>query len=78
MAADRAGGLYLADPAGARIVHAAADGSFVRQLRDPALAGVRQIQSSPDGRRLFGLVAGGVLVFDVPPEIPASVPLQTD
>jgi hypothetical protein len=64
---DRAGGLYLADPAHARILHARADGTFVRQFRDPALAGVREIQSSPDGQRLYGLVASGVLVFDVPP-----------
>lgn len=64
---DRAGGLYLADPAHARILHTRADGTFVRQFRDPALAGVREIQSSPDGQRLYGLVATGVLVFDVPP-----------
>jgi hypothetical protein len=66
IASDRAGGLYLADPANARVVQAALDGSVVRELRDAALAGVRQIQSSPDGRRLYGLVASGVLVFDVP------------
>ena len=64
---DRAGGLYLADPAHARILHVRADGTFVRQFRDPALAGLREIQSSPDGQRLYGLVASGVLVFDVPP-----------
>jgi hypothetical protein len=66
LAADRAGGLYLADPTNARIVHTTATGEFVRQLRDPALAGVRQIQTSLDGRRLFGLVATGVLSFDIP------------
>ena len=65
--ADRAGGLYLADPAHARVLHTRADGTFVRQFRDPALAGVREIQSSPDGQRLYGLVASGVLVFDIPP-----------
>jgi hypothetical protein len=64
---DRAGGLFLADPAHARILHTRADGSLVRQFRDPALAGVREIQSSPDGQRLYGLVAAGVLVFDIPP-----------
>jgi hypothetical protein len=64
---DRAGGLYLADPAHARILHTRADGSLVRQFRDPALAGVREVQSSPDGQRLYGLVASGVLVFDIPP-----------
>jgi hypothetical protein len=64
--ADRAGGLYLADPSRARILQTAADGTLLRQLRDPALGGVRQIQSSPDGRRLYGLVAAGVLVFDLP------------
>ena len=67
LTSDRAGGLYLADPAHARVLHVLADGSFVRQFRDPALAGVREIQSSPDGQRLYGLVASGVLVFDVPP-----------
>ena len=67
IAPDHAGGLYLADPAHARIVEASFDGGFVRQFTDPALAGLRQIQSSTDGRRLYGLVASGVLVFDVPP-----------
>jgi hypothetical protein len=64
---DRAGGLFLADPAHARILHTRADGSLVRQFRAPALAGVREVQSSPDGQRLYGLVASGVLVFDIPP-----------
>jgi hypothetical protein len=66
MAPDRVGGLYLADPANARILQTTADGQLLRQLRDAALAGVRQIQSSPDGRRLYGLVASGVLEFDIP------------
>ena len=64
---DGAGGLYLADPGHARILHVSEDGAFVRQFSDPALAGLRDIQSSPDGRRLYGLVASGVLVFDIPP-----------
>jgi hypothetical protein len=67
IAADRGGGLFLADPANARILQVARDGSLIRQLRDPALAGVRQIRSSLDGQRVFGLVASGVLVFDTPP-----------
>lgn len=66
IAADRSGGLFLADPAHARLLHIAADGGFVRQLRDPALAGVHQIQTSPDGRRLYALVATGVLGLDIP------------
>jgi hypothetical protein len=66
LAPDRMGGLYLADPSNARVLHVSADGSFVRQLRDPALGGVRQIQSSLDGQRLFGLVATGVVAFDIP------------
>ncbi len=66
MASDRAGGLYLADPAHARVVQVTSEGAFLRQLRDPALAGIRQLQSSPDGRRLFGLVASGVLAFELP------------
>jgi sugar lactone lactonase YvrE len=66
IASDRAGGLFLADPGRSRILHTAADGTLLRQLRDPALAGVRQIKSSVDGRRIYGLVTSGVLVFDVP------------
>jgi hypothetical protein len=66
VAPDRSGGLYLADPNHARVLHTTADGALLRQLRDPALGGVRLIQSSPDGRRLYGLVASGVLVFDLP------------
>jgi hypothetical protein len=70
IALDGAGGLYLADPAHARILHMTADGAVLRQLRDPALAGLRQIHSSLDRRRLFGLVASGVLVFDIPEALP--------
>jgi hypothetical protein len=66
VAPDRSGGLYLVDPTHARILHTTADGALLRQLRDPSLGGVRLIQSSPDGRRLYGLVASGVLVFDLP------------
>jgi hypothetical protein len=66
IASDRLGGLFLADPANARILQVGHDGSLIRQLVDPALAGVRQIQSSLDGQRVFGLVASGVLVFDTP------------
>jgi hypothetical protein len=73
MTSDRAGGLYLADGANARVLHTAADGSLLRQLRDPALAGVRQIHSSLDGRHLYGLVASGVLVFDLPSEVQEPV-----
>jgi hypothetical protein len=72
LATDRRGGLYLADPTYGRILQTAADGAFVRQLRDPALGGVRLIQSSPDGRRLYGLVATGVLAIDVPTDGPSS------
>lgn len=64
---DRAGGLYVADPSNGRILHVGPDGAVLRELRDPALGGVRQIQSSQDGQRVFGLVASGVLVFDTPP-----------
>jgi hypothetical protein len=70
MAADRTGGLYLADPGNARILQTTVEGSLIRQLRNPALAGVRQIQSSLDGRRIYGLVTSGVLVFDVPEALP--------
>jgi hypothetical protein len=66
LASDRAGGLYLADPANARVLQTNLDGMVLRELRDPTLAGVRQIQTSLDGRRLYGLVGSGVLVFDLP------------
>ena len=66
IAPDRAGGLYLADPRTRASCTPPPTATVLRQLRDPALAGVRQIQSSPDGRRLYGLVPSGVLVFDLP------------
>ncbi|GAC1313186.1 MAG: hypothetical protein NVSMB2_00760 [Chloroflexota bacterium] len=72
MASDRAGGLFLADAANGRVLHTDADGALIRQLRNPSFAGVRQIQSSLDGRRLYGLVASGVLVFEVPATVPGE------
>jgi len=68
IASDRAGSLYVADPENARVLQTGLDGSVARQLRDPALGGVRLIQTSLDGRRLYALVASGVLVFDIPAE----------
>ena len=72
IAPDRAGGLYVADPANSRILHTSADGALLAQLRNPSLGGVRQIQSSPDGRRLYGLVTSGVLSIDLPGVEPSS------
>jgi hypothetical protein len=66
IATDRGSGLYLADPANQRILHTALDGTILQELRDPALGDVRDIETSLDGRRLFGIVASGVLVFDIP------------
>jgi hypothetical protein len=66
IAPDRAGGLYLADPLDARVVQTRLDGTPIRQLRSPLLAGMRAIGISLDGRRLFALVATGVLVADIP------------
>jgi hypothetical protein len=66
IAPDRGGGLYLADPSDARVVQMSLDGDVVRQLRAPALAGVRAIDVSLDGHRLYALVASGVLVADIP------------
>jgi len=66
IASDRGGGLYLADPSDARVVQVSLDGNVVRQLRSPALAGVRAIDVSLDGHRLYALVASGVLVADIP------------
>lgn len=72
LASDRAGGLYLADPDNGRVLHTTADGELIAQLRNPSFAGVRQIQSSLDGRRLYGLVASGVLVFEVSATLPSA------
>jgi hypothetical protein len=66
IASDRSGGVLLADPLDARVVQTRVDGTLVRQLRSPALAGVREIDVSLDGRRLYALVATGVLVADIP------------
>jgi hypothetical protein len=66
MASDRSGGVYLADPLDARVVQTTLNGALVRQLRSPALAGVRAIDISLDGHRLYALVATGVLVADIP------------
>ena len=66
IASDRAGGLYVADPINARVLQVSSDGNVLRQLRDAALGGVGQIQSSRGGRTIYGLVASGVLVFDTP------------
>ncbi len=66
IAPDRQGGLFLADPLNGRVLHITVDGTLMSQFRDPALAGLRQIQSSLDGQRIYGLVAAGVLVFDLP------------
>jgi hypothetical protein len=70
--ADRMGGLYLADAANGRVLHTTADGAYVRELRHPALAGLRQLKSSLDGRRLYGLVTSGILTFDVPDADPGD------
>jgi hypothetical protein len=66
MAPDRDGGLYLADPLAARIVQTRLDGSVVRELQAPALAGVRAIDLSLDRQRLYALVQSGILVIDIP------------
>jgi hypothetical protein len=69
IAPDRQGGLFLADPLSARVLHIDADGTLLGQFRHPALGGLRQIQSSLDGHRVYGLVASGVLVFDLPEDV---------
>ena len=66
IAPDRAGGLFLADPLGARILQARLDGSVLRVMEAPALAGVRAIDVSLDGQRLYALVESGILVIDLP------------
>jgi hypothetical protein len=66
MAADRAGGLYLADSLNARVIDIRLDGTIVRELRAPSLAGVRAVDASVDGQRLFALVDAGILVIDIP------------
>jgi hypothetical protein len=67
--ADPNGGLLLADPAGLRILQVAPDGSLLRELRDPTgsgLAGVRGLELTADGDRLFALNASGVVTMDLP------------
>lgn len=68
MASDRAGGLYLADPSHARIVQTTLNGNILRELRAPELNGVRAMDASQDGHRLYALVDSGILVFDIPAE----------
>jgi hypothetical protein len=68
MASDRAGGLYLADPVDARVVETDLNGTVLRELRAPQLAGVRAMDVSLDGRRLYALVDSGILVVDIPAE----------
>lgn len=69
IAPDRQGGLYLADPLHGRVLHTSADGTILGQFRNAMLTGLRQIQSSLDGQRIYGLVASGVMVFDLPGDI---------
>ncbi len=81
IASDGTDGLYLADPLNARVVHASGDGRFLRQLRAAApqsLAGLRGLQLSADGRRLYTLASDGVLAFALPAEIPAPLELTAD
>jgi hypothetical protein len=66
IAPDRAGGMYLADPLNARVVQTRPDGTVLRELRTPAFAGVRAIDVSLDGARLYALVDSGILVVDIP------------
>ena len=66
MAPDRAGGLYVADPIGARIMQVQLGGTVLRELEAPALSGVRAIDVSLDGQRLYALVESGILVIDLP------------
>jgi len=68
MAPDRAGGLYLADPHGARVVQTKLDGVVQRELRAPELTGIRAMDVSLDGRRLYALIDSGILVVDIPAE----------
>jgi hypothetical protein len=68
MAPDRAGGLYLADPANARIVQTNLQGNVLRELRAPELAAVRAMDVSLDGQRLYALIDSGILVVDIPAE----------
>jgi len=68
LAADRTGGLYLADPSHASIVQTSLDGTVLREMRAPELAGVRAMDVSLDGHRLYALVDSGVLVVDIPAE----------
>jgi hypothetical protein len=46
-------------------VESGLDGNILRELRASELAGVRAIDASLDGRRLFALVDSGILVVDI-------------
>jgi hypothetical protein len=66
IASDRAGGLYLADVANGRVLQTTGRGLVVREFRHPALASVRAMDATRDGRQLYALVDAGVLVVDLP------------
>ncbi len=68
LAPDRTGGLYLADPTHARVVQTDLNGAILRELHAPELAGVRAMDVSLDGRRLYALIDSGILVVDIPAE----------
>lgn len=75
VASDANGALYLADPSQQRLVQATADGRFVRQFRGASsLGSLRSLQLSPDGSRLFGVSADGVVALSLPSNVPP--PLQ--
>jgi hypothetical protein len=68
MAPDRHGGLFLADPTNTRIVETDLQGTVLRELRAPELAGVRAMDVSLDGSRLYALIDSGIVVVDIPAE----------
>jgi hypothetical protein len=68
IAPDRAGGLYVADPRLTGVIETNLDGVVQRELHAPELTGIRAMDVSLDGRRLYALIDSGILVVDIPAE----------
>ena len=56
----------MANPSHAGVVETNLDGAVQRELRAPELMGIRAMDVSLDGRRLYALIDSGILVVDIP------------
>jgi hypothetical protein len=68
IAPDRAGGLYVAEPAKRRVLHVSADGRLLQQIRfdRQALDEVRSLETSMDGAHVYALSGTALWELDVP------------